>query len=59
METYFVKCRKNTKNLNSKTFKIQNGRLIMQFKCAHCGIKKSRLVKEREDKTFIVELKHR
>ena len=58
METYFVKCRKNTKNLNSKTFKIQNGRLIMQFKCAHCGIKKSRLVKEQEDKTFIEELKH-
>ena len=54
-----MKCRNNTKNLNSRTFKTKNGRLTMQFKCAHCGIKKSKLVNKREDKTFIVELKHR
>ena len=42
METYCVKCRKNTKNLNSNIFKTKNGRLIMQSKYAGCGIKKSR-----------------
>ena len=48
MQTYCVKCRKNTENLNSKIFKTKNGRLIMQLKCAECGIKKSRFVKEQE-----------
>ena len=50
METCCVKCRRNTKNLNSKIFKTINGRLIMQSKCAGCGIKKSRFVKEQEAK---------
>ena len=48
MQTYCVKCRKNTENLNSKIFKTKNGRLIMQLKCAEYGIKKSRFVKEQE-----------
>ena len=30
---------KNTENINSKFFKTKNGRLIMQLKCADCGIK--------------------
>ena len=50
MKTYCVKRRKNTKNLNSKIFKIKNARLIMQSKCAECGFKKSRFVKEQEVK---------
>ena len=33
METYCMKCRKNTKNLNSKIFKTKNDKLIMQSKC--------------------------
>ena len=28
MQTYCVKCRKNTENLNSKIFKTKNNRLI-------------------------------
>ena len=46
MKLYCVKCRKNTENLNSKIFKTKNGTLITQSKCADCGIKKSRIVKE-------------
>ena len=56
METYCVKCRKNTKNLNSKIFKTKNGRLIMQSKCAHCGIKKSRIVNKQEAKGLLSNL---
>ena len=56
METYCVKCRKNTKNLNSKIFKTKNGRLIMQSKCADCGIEKSRFVKEQEAKGLLSNL---
>ena len=56
MKTYSVKCRKNTENLNSKIFKTKNGRLIMQSKCAGCGIKKSRFVKEQEAKVLLSNL---
>ena len=48
METYCARCRKKTENLNSKIFKINNGRLIMQSKCPDCGFKKSRFVKKKE-----------
>ena len=50
MKTYCVKCRKYTENLNSKIFKTKNGRVIMQLKCTECGFKKSRFVKEQEEK---------
>ena len=45
-----MRCRKNTENLNSKIFKAKNGRLIIQSKCAECGIKKLRFVKEQDAK---------
>ena len=56
MKTYWVKCRKNTKNLNSKIFKTKKGRLIMQSKFTECGFKKSRFVKEKEAKGLISNL---
>ena len=56
MNTYCVKCRKNTENLNSKVFKTKNNRVIMQSKCTDCGIKKSRFVKEQEAKGLLSNL---
>ena len=56
MKTYYVKCRKNTENLNSKIFKTKNNRLIMQSKCTVCEIKKSRSVKEQEAKGLLSNL---
>ena len=61
---YFIKehadllreVQKKTENLNSKIFKTKNGRLIMQSKCADCGIKKSRFVKEQEAKGLLSSL---
>ena len=53
METYCVKCRRNTNNLNSKIFETKNGRLNMQSKCDDCGIKKSRFVNEQEEKGLL------
>ena len=50
MKNYCVKCKKNTENLNSKMFFKKNVKLIMQSKCANCGIKKSRFMKEQEAK---------
>ena len=56
METYCVKCKKNPENLNSKIFRTKNGRLIIQPKCADCGIKKSRFVTEQEAKELLSNL---
>ena len=56
MLTYCVKCRENTENVNSKSFKTKNDRLIMQLKCPVCGIKKSRFVKEQEAKGLLSNL---
>ena len=57
METYCLKCKKNTKNLNSKIFKTKNNRLIMQSKCSDFGIKKSRFVKEQDAKGLLSNLR--
>ena len=57
MLTYCVKCRKKkTENLNSKISNSKNGRIIMQSKCAVCGIKKSIFVKEQETKGLLSNL---
>ena len=56
MKTYCVRCRKNTENLNSKIFKMKNGRLLMQSKCSVCGIKKSRFLREQEAKGLLSNL---
>ena len=52
MQTYCVKCRKKPENLNSKIFKTNNGRLIMQSKCSECGIKKLRCERTRSKMTI-------
>ena len=56
MLTYCVTCWKKTRNLNSKIFKAKNCRLIMQSKCAECGIKKSRFAKKQEAKGLLSNL---
>ena len=56
MKTYCMKCRKKTESLISKIFKTKNGRLIMQSKCADCGIKKSIFLKEQEVKGLLSSL---
>ena len=45
MNTYCVKCRKDTKNIDPKIVRTKNNILIMQSKCSVCGIRKSRFIK--------------
>ena len=40
MLTYCLKCKRNTKNIDSKMLKNKNGRLNLSSKCAACGSKK-------------------
>ena len=52
MNSYCVRCRKDTENIDPKIAKIKNNRLFMQSKCSVCGIKKSRFKRARS-KRFI------
>ena len=48
MLTCCLKCKRNTKYKDAKMIKTKNGRLILSSKCAVCGSKKSRFMKEQE-----------
>ena len=56
MSTYCVKCKRNTKNKDAKMTKTKNGRLILSLKCAICGNKSSRFMKEHEAKGLLSNL---
>ena len=56
MLTYCLRCKKDTKNINAKMKKIKNGRLMLSSKCAVCGSKKSRFIKEQEAKGLLSSL---
>ena len=51
-----LKCKKNTKNIDAKMLKTKNGRLNLSSKCAACGSKKSRFMKEQETKGLLSNL---
>ena len=48
MKSYCLRCRKNTENRNPRVSKRSNGRTIEWSKCAICGSKKSRFIKNQE-----------
>ena len=48
MLTYYLKCKRNTKNKDAKMTKTKNGKLALSSKCVVCGRKKSRFIKEQE-----------
>ena len=49
----FTLCKRNTKNIDSKMLETKNDRLMLSSKCAICGSKKSRFMKEQESKGFL------
>ena len=50
MKSYCLKCRKDTENINPKVSKTSNNRTMVLLKCAICGSKKSRFIKNQEAK---------
>ena len=56
MLTYCLKCKKDTKNVNSKVFKTENCKTMLSSKCDLCGSKKSRFTKEEEAKGLLSSL---
>ena len=56
MKSYCLKCRKGTENINPKVSKTSNGRTMVLSKCAICGSKKSRFIKNQEAKGLLSNL---
>ena len=56
MESYCLKCRKNTENINLKVLKTSNGRTMLLSNCAMCNSKKSRFIKNQEVKGLLSNL---
>ena len=50
MKSYCLKCRKNTENINPRLSKTSNDRTMVLSKCAKCGSKTSRFIKNQETK---------
>ena len=48
MKSYCLKCKKDTENINPRVSNTSNGRVIILSKCAICGSKKSRFIKDQE-----------
>ena len=50
MKSYCLKFRKDTENIDPKISSSSNGRAMVLSKCAICGRKKSRFIKNQEAK---------
>ena len=56
MKSYCSNCRKDTENINPRVSNTSNGRKTILSKCAICGGKKSRFIKNQEAKGLLSNL---
>ena len=56
MNSYYLKCRKDTKNINIRVSNTSNSRTMILSKCAICESKKSRFIKNQEAKGLLSNL---
>ena len=56
MESYCLRCKKNTENVESKISSTSNGGTMILSKCAIRGSKKSRFIKHQEAKCLLSKL---
>ena len=56
MTSYCWKCRKDAENINPKVSSTSNGKAMILPKCATCGCKKSRFIKNQEAKGLLSNL---
>ena len=56
MESYCLKCKQNTENIDPKVSASSNGRVMILSKCAICGSKKSKFIKHQEAKGLLSKL---
>ena len=56
MKSFCLKCKKDTENINPRVSNTTNGRRMILSKCAICGSKKSRFIKNQEAKGLLSNL---
>ena len=56
MKSSCLKCRKNTESINPSVSSTNNSRTVVLSKCAICGGKKSRFIKNQEAKGLLSNL---
>ena len=56
MKCYCLKCRKYTEKTNPKVSSTSNDKIMILSKCAICGSKKSRFIKNQESKGLLSNL---
>ena len=56
MESYCLKCKKYTKNINPQVSSTSNGKLMILSKCAICNSKKSKFINKQEAKGLLSKL---
>ena len=56
MLSYCLKCKKSTESINPKVSKTTNGKTMILSKCALCGNKKSKFIKEQQAKGLLSNL---
>ena len=56
MESFYLKCGKNTENIDPEISSTSNGEAMILSKCAICGSKKSRFIKNQELKGLLSKL---
>ena len=53
MESFCLKCKKNTEKIDPEISSSSNGRAMILSKCAICSSKKSRFIKNQEAKGLL------
>ena len=56
MESYCLKCKKYTENINPQVSSTSNGKMMIVSKCAICDSKKLRFIKKQEAKGLLSKL---
>ena len=56
MESYCLKRKKHTENINPQVSSTGNGKIMILSKCAICNSKKSRFIKNQEVKGLLSKL---
>ena len=56
MLSYCLKCKKNTESINPRVSKTTNGKTIILSTCAIRNSKKSKFIKEQEEKGLLSNL---
>ena len=56
MESYCLKCKKYTKNINPQVSSTSNGKLMILSKGAICGSRKSKFIKKQDAKGILSSL---